>query len=116
MVQRLRYRRRQPYNTKSNKVKVSKTPGGRLVYLPRKKLGKRPASKEAMNGYKKVRLHGIPAVRPYQLKRMSKCQKKVNRAYGGCLDHKSLRNRIIQAFLVEEQKVVQKLCKARNKK
>lgn len=32
MVQRLTYRRRLSYNTKSNKVRVVKTPGGKLVY------------------------------------------------------------------------------------
>lgn len=42
MVQRLTYRRRLPYNTSSNKVKVSKTPGGRNVYLYRKKSGNVP--------------------------------------------------------------------------
>lgn len=42
MVQRLTYRRRLPYNTNSNKVKVSKTPGGRNVYLYKKKAGSVP--------------------------------------------------------------------------
>lgn len=42
MVQRLTYRRRLSYNTASNKTKVSKTPGGRLVYLYRKKQGSIP--------------------------------------------------------------------------
>ena len=39
---RLTYRRRQPYNTKSNKVRVSKTPGGELRYLHIKKRGTAP--------------------------------------------------------------------------
>lgn len=42
MPERLTYRRRLPYNTKSNKIKVSKTPGGRNVILYRKKNGKVP--------------------------------------------------------------------------
>jgi hypothetical protein len=33
MVQRLTYRRRLSYNTTSNKVKIVKTPGGKLAYL-----------------------------------------------------------------------------------
>lgn len=35
-------RRRQPYNTKSNKVRVIKTPGGELRYLHLKKKGTAP--------------------------------------------------------------------------
>uniref|UniRef100_A0A915BLU4 Large ribosomal subunit protein eL34 n=1 Tax=Parascaris univalens TaxID=6257 RepID=A0A915BLU4_PARUN len=42
MPQRLTYRRRLCYNTRSNKIRVSKTPGGRLVFLYRKKLGSVP--------------------------------------------------------------------------
>lgn len=38
MVQRLTYRRRKPYNTSSNRRRISKTPGGRLVYLNIKKV------------------------------------------------------------------------------
>ena len=32
MVQRITYRRRLSYNTKSNKRKVVRTPGGKLVF------------------------------------------------------------------------------------
>merc|ERR1711936_688621 len=33
MVQRIRYRRRLAWNTSSNQRKISKTPGGKLVFL-----------------------------------------------------------------------------------
>lgn len=58
------------------------------------------------------RLAGIKALRPseYSDKRMSKRQKTVNRIYGGCLSHKVVRERIMRAFLVEEQKIVKKVC------
>ena len=58
------------------------------------------------------RLAGIKALRPseYSNKRMSKRQKSVNRIYGGCLSHKVVRERIMRAFLVEEQKIVKKVC------
>lgn len=39
MPQRVTYRRRHAYNTKSNKIRVTKTPGGRNVILYRKKRG-----------------------------------------------------------------------------
>lgn len=57
------------------------------------------------------RLAGIKALRPseYSDKRMSKRQKSVNRIYGGCLSHKVVRERIMRAFLVEEQKIVKKV-------
>ncbi|NXS18628.1 RL34 protein, partial [Mystacornis crossleyi] len=44
MVQRLTYRRRLSYNTASNKTRLSRTPGNRIVYLYTKKVGKAPKS------------------------------------------------------------------------
>lgn len=57
------------------------------------------------------RLAGIKALRPteYSNKRMSKRQKTVNRVYGGCLSHGVVRERIVRAFLLEEQKIVKKV-------
>ncbi|WP_411023760.1 60S ribosomal protein L34, partial [Salmonella sp. s51228] len=78
MVQRLTYRRRTSYRTKSNKVRISKTPGGRLVYLKKKKKGKQPASKDAPHGGCKKRLNGIPALRPHKYRQLSKCRKNVS--------------------------------------
>ena len=107
VLNRVTYRRRLSYNTKSNKTRTTKTPGGKLVihYATKKtRISKCGDSKEA--------LRGIPAVRPVKLAGLSKRVKKVNRAYGGCLSGKSLRNRIIRAFLLEEQKIVAKVLKA----
>ncbi|KAI8598548.1 ribosomal protein L34e-domain-containing protein [Dissophora ornata] len=42
MAQRLTYRRRLSYNTKSNRTRVVKTPGGRLTWLYEKKPGTAP--------------------------------------------------------------------------
>lgn len=42
MPERVTLRRRLCYNTKSNKTKISKTPGGHNVILYRKKQGKVP--------------------------------------------------------------------------
>lgn len=52
----------------------------------------------------------LPARRPSELCRISKRQKRINRIYGGCLSHKVVRERIVRAFLVEEQKIVKKVC------
>ncbi|KAH7730990.1 60S ribosomal protein L34 [Aphelenchoides avenae] len=108
MVQRLTYRRRLPYNTSSNKVKVSKTPGGRNVYLYRKKSGNVPKC-----GDTGVPLKGIRAARPRKLSKLTKRLKTVTRTYGGCLSPQAVRQRIIRAFLVEEQKIANKILKAK---
>ncbi|CAD7681073.1 unnamed protein product [Nyctereutes procyonoides] len=82
MVQRLTYRRRLSYNTASNKTRLSRTPGNRIVYLYTKKVGKAPKS-------------AFRAVRPKVLMRLSKTKKHISRAYGG-----------------SEQKIVVKVLKA----
>ena len=104
---RLTYRRRLSYNTTSNRVKVVKTPGGKLVYQYQKKPGAVPKCGDCPN-----HLQGIPATRPRELARMSKRQKVVTRAYGGNLCHTCVRSRIIRSFLIEEQKIVKKVLKA----
>ena len=44
----------------------------------------------------------------YSNKRMAKNKKTVNRAYGGVLSGGAVRDRIMRAFLVEEQKIVKR--------
>merc|ERR1712137_590309 len=80
MVQRLTYRRSLSYNTSSNKRKIVKTPGGRLVYQRIGKAAKAPVCGDTGNV-----LRGIKAGRPRQLAQYSKRQKTVTRAYGGPL-------------------------------
>ena len=78
MVQRITYRRRLSYNTKSNRRKKVRTPGGKLVF---QYLKKRPAlPKCPMTG---VKLKGVKPSRPAERKRLSLRHKKVFRAYGG---------------------------------
>merc|ERR1739845_254495 len=97
MVQRITYRRRLSYNTKSNRVKKVRTPGGKLVFQYLKMRGVRPATNQEKT-------------------RLSKRQKTVDRAYGGVLSHKAVREKIVRAFLIEEQKIVMKVLKAQGKK
>ena len=48
--------------------------------------------------------------------RFSKCPlHKLIRAYGGVLSHKAVREKIVRAFLIEEQKIVMKVLKAQGK-
>jgi len=106
-IQRLTLRRRLSYNTNSNKRRIVRTPGGRLVYQYVKKRRNVPKC-----GQCKDKLKGIRPTRPSERSRMSKRQKTVARTYGGVLCHKCVRERIVRAFLIEEQKIVKVLSKS----
>ncbi|CAA6659777.1 unnamed protein product [Spirodela intermedia] len=110
MVQRLTYRRRHSYATKSNQHRIVKTPAGVSV-------GEEEASgpKCPVTG---KRIQGIPHLRPaeYKRSRLSRNRRTVNRAYGGVLSGSAVRERIIRAFLVEEQKIVKKVLKIQKAK
>ncbi|KNC48717.1 50S ribosomal protein L34e [Thecamonas trahens ATCC 50062] len=107
MVQRVTYRRRLSYNTKSNRTRVVKTPGGRLVvhYMKKKPKG-------VSCGDCGVQLHGVKCMRGMQQSRAAKSDLSVNRAYGGSRCPGCVRSRITRAFLVEEQKIVKRVLKA----
>ena len=108
MVQRLTYRRRLSYNTKSNRVKVVKTPGGKLTFQYIKKRGAVPKCGDC-----KIELPGIKASRPKQRMGMTKRLKTVSRTYGGSRCAKCVRLRIIRAFLIEEQRIVAMVMKSK---
>lgn len=59
---------------------------------------------------------GLPCLRPAEYKRLSKNQKNVSRSYGGSRCAKCVRDRIVRAFLVEEQKIVKKVLKTKSSK
>merc|ERR1711974_233819 len=110
MVQRITYRQRLSYNTKSNRVKKVRTPGGKLVF---QYLKKRPSvPKCPMTG---LRLKGVKPATNQEKTRLSRRQKTVYRALGGVLSHKAVREKIVRAFLIEEQKIVMKVLKAQGK-
>ncbi|KAL9270861.1 Retrovirus-related Pol polyprotein from transposon TNT 1-94-like protein [Drosera capensis] len=60
----------------------------------------------------------IPHLRAveYRRSRLAKNQRTVNRSYGGVLSGGAVRERIIRAFLVEEQKIVKKVLKIQKTK
>jgi large subunit ribosomal protein L34e len=95
---------RHQYRTKSNRTVPVKTPGGKLVAH---KLIKK--SKGPICGMCKVSLLGIKHVKATKYKNMKKREKTVSRAYGGCICGKCTREKIVRAFLLEEQKAVKKL-------
>ena len=110
MGARLILRRRLSYNTKSNKRRISKTPGGKLVYLYIKKAGATPKCGDC-----KEKLRGLKAARPKKLSNLSKTKKTVSRAYGGSRCASCVRERIVRAFLIEEQKLVVRVLRAQQK-
>ncbi|CAN1321549.1 60S ribosomal protein L34 [Linum perenne] len=103
MVQRLTYRKRHSYATKSNQHRIVKTPGGKLIYQTTKKRASGP--KCPVTG---KRIQGRS--------RLPRNRRTVNRAYGGVLSGGAVRERIIRAFLVEEQKIVKKVLKIQKSK
>eukprot|EP00913_Durusdinium_trenchii_P022619 g21242.t1 len=104
MAFRLTYRRQCRYNTKSNKQRVVKTPGGRAVFQVVKKKAKGPICGDCGKA-----LIGLPRLRPIEYARLKKREKRVNRAYGGSRCAGCVRSRIVRAFLIEEQKCVKQV-------
>lgn len=110
MVQRLQYRRHNHYNTESNKVRIVKTPGNKLIFQNVCKKASRPKCGDCHKP-----LPGMPAIRPHKLKWTHKRERTVSRAYGGSVCHKCVQHRIIRAFLLEEQKCVKLVLKERER-
>lgn len=52
----------------------------------------------------------VPSLRPRQYSQISKPQKTVQRAYGGSRCANCVKDRVVRAFLIEEQKIVKKVC------
>ena len=100
---------RHAYATRSNKIRKLRTPGGKLSIQYVKKKTKGPQTPSGDHG----RIHGIPrqSQNSYSNKHMAKNKKSVTRSYGGVLSGGAVRERIVRAFLVEEQKIVKKVLK-----
>jgi len=72
MVQRVHYRRKVHYTTRSNIVRKVRTPGGRIVLQSQKKSGKGPKCGDCPQ-----RLSGIYRLRPLEYANISKRKKKL---------------------------------------
>ena len=51
----------------------------------------------------------VPALRPRQYAKVSRPTKTVQRAYGGSRCANCVKDRVVRAFLIEEQKIVKKV-------
>lgn len=100
---------RQSYNTKSNRIRTVRTPGGKLAVQIIPKLGTVPKC-----GDTGAKLHGIKRLRPLERKWTPKRDKTVARTYGGTLSAAAVRKRVISAFLNEERIVKERAIKKRN--
>merc|ERR1712144_29776 len=111
MAGRVTFRRQNPYNTRSNKTKVVKTPGGKLVAQHLKKLTARPKCGDCGNA-----LNGISNLRSREYAQVSRTHKTVQRAYGGSRCANCTKERVVRAFLIEEQKIVKRVLKEQQEK
>jgi large subunit ribosomal protein L34e len=108
---RVTFKRRHAYNTKSNVLKAVKTPGGRLVghYAAKKRQGPKC-------GDCKCSLPGIKHLSSFSYKNTHKRERTVSRAYGGSRCAGCVRQRVVRAFLIEEQKIVKQMMMEKSKK
>ena len=102
---RVTYTRRKSYNTKSNKIRKIRTPGGRLAIQYRTKNAKGPQT--GVNTRSK--LSGLRAMRNPAYARTNHTSRTISRPYGGVLTPNEVREKILRAFLIEEVKVVKRV-------
>jgi large subunit ribosomal protein L34e len=94
------------YNTAKNQYNRVRTPGGRLTIHYKKKKANPQRCGDCGNP-----LLGIRPMRAAELRRVSWKKRSVKRAYGGSRCATCVRQRILRAFLIEEQNIVKKVIK-----
>lgn len=95
---------RHSYNSRSNKARPVRTPGGKLVAQVIPKRCKGPRCSDC-----KCPLQGIKHLKKSVYPNLKKRERTVSRAYGGSACAPCVRQRILRAFLLEEQKAVKKV-------
>lgn len=88
-----------------------KTPGGKLIAQHVKKIASRPKCGDCGSN-----LSGVATLRPREYAQVSKTHKTVQRAYGGSRCASCVKDRIVRAFLIEEQKIVKRVLKEQEEK
>eukprot|EP01080_Neovahlkampfia_damariscottae_P004434 gene4434-7809_t len=87
---RVTYSRKKSFRTRSNRVKLVRTPGNNLVYHYKKKKTKGPTNPKYLGG---APLQGLKKLRPSEKKKCGAAAKKINRPYGGVLSYDLVRER-----------------------
>jgi large subunit ribosomal protein L34e len=95
---------RHAYNTPSKRLRGVRTPGGKLVSQRVKKTTKGPICSDC-----KKALAGIKHLKSTAYRRTVKRERTVSRCYGGSTCHACVKERIVRAFLLEEQKAVKQV-------
>jgi large subunit ribosomal protein L34e len=95
---------RHSYNTANHRYRPVRTPGGRLLSQRIAKTTKGPKCSDC-----KISLPGIKHLKSTEYRRTTKRERTVSRIYGGSTCHACVRQRIVRAFLLEEQKAVKKI-------
>lgn len=95
---RVTYTRRKSYNTRSNKIRKIRTPGGRLAaqYVKKREKGVQPMMET------KSKISGLKQLGNKEVGRLTYTQRSIARPYGGVLTPKQLKERILKAFLCSE--------------
>ncbi len=109
---RITYLRNKTYNTRSNKIRKLRLPGGRLSIQYTGKRARGPQTAYKTNS----RLTGLKRLRNPQYAGLSKTQRRISRPYGGVLTPNEVKDKIMRAFLIEEVKVVKEMVKQSAKK
>jgi large subunit ribosomal protein L34e len=99
------------YNTRQHGAKAVRTPGGVLKAQRVYKTAKGPKCSDC-----KTPLQGIKCVKSSQYAALKQRERKVSRAYGGSACANCVKQRIMRAFLLEEQKAVKKVLAERSGK
>ncbi|WUR04756.1 ribosomal protein eL34 [Vairimorpha necatrix] len=89
------------YKTRSNVRKVVKTPSGKLVARRQKKHAKFHRCHEC-----NTKLLSIARMRPAEFSRQKVSARKVNRPLGSTTCGKCVKEKIIEAFLNDEERIV----------
>lgn len=97
MADRVTYTRRKSYNTKSNKIRKVRTPGGRLAaqYVKKREKGVQPMLET------KSKL-SFKQLGNKENGRTTYTKRHISRPYSGALTPKQLKERILKAFLCSE--------------
>eukprot|EP00744_Colponema_vietnamica_P000147 GILI01000275.1.p1 GENE.GILI01000275.1~~GILI01000275.1.p1 ORF type:complete len:174 (+),score=65.77 GILI01000275.1:1-522(+) len=109
---RVSFRRRCHYATRSNRIRMVRTPGNKLTVQRNRKRSQGIHTPWVL-GHK--RIGGTKALNHTDSRTSNSNGKTVSRAYGGVLSHEQVKDRILRAFLVEEQRLVKRVATAERK-
>lgn len=90
-------RKKKTYKTASNKIRIVKTPGNKLVVQKKIKKSKGPR----LQLQERTKIQGVKRLNPRQLKKLKKKHRTISRPYGGVFSHIDLKNKIMNALFKE---------------